>query len=68
MKMSGEMRWVRIWDKGQLPEALCWVPALFIDGVIMSPVGALLDSGNPEDVRDMEDCPIPGWEMIKKEI
>lgn len=57
------MIWARVRDD---EEKTSWIPA-FIDekGRILSSIGELSDPESESDTREFDDCPIPGYKIIK---
>ena len=44
---------------------MSWIPAIMRDGKVFSVFGELDNPDNPEDTRDFDDCPIPGYRVVR---
>lgn len=59
-----KMIWARTSDKNE--DRTAWVPALVRGEQVLSAIGELGDPDKPEDTRDFDDCPIPGYRVVKE--
>lgn len=57
--------WARVSDDND-PE-VSWVPAIVRNGKVLSAVGELSNPDSEEDIRDFDNCPIPGYTVQKIE-
>lgn len=64
-KAPGEkMIWARTSDENE--DRTAWIPALVRGKQVLSAIGELDNPDNPEDTRDFDDCPIPGYRVVKE--
>ncbi len=64
-KVSEEkMIWARTSDENE--DRTAWIPALVRGKQVLSAIGELDNPDNPEDTRDFDDCPIPGYRVVKE--
>lgn len=59
-----KMIWARTSDKNE--DRTAWIPALVRGEQVLSAIGELGDPDKPEDTRDFDDCPIPGYRVVKE--
>lgn len=59
-----KMIWARTSDENENRTA--WIPALVRGKQVLSAIGELDNPDNPEDTRDFDDCPIPGYRVVKE--
>lgn len=59
-----KMIWARTSDENENRTA--WIPALVRGEQVLSAIGELDNPDNPEDTRDFDDCPIPGYRVVKE--
>lgn len=59
-----KMIWARTSDKNE--DRTAWIPALVRGEQVLSAIGELDNPDTPEDTRDFDDCPIPGYRVIKE--
>lgn len=59
-----KMIWARTSDENE--DRTAWIPALVRGKQVLSAIGELDDPDNPEDTRDFDDCPIPGYRVVKE--
>lgn len=62
-KKEEKMIWAKVSDEQEARTA--WVPAIKQGDRILSAIGELCDPDNPNDTREFEDCPIPGYRVVK---
>lgn len=58
------MVWAKVSDEQEARTA--WIPALMRGEQVLSAIGELDNPDNPEDTRDFDDCPIPGYRVVKE--
>lgn len=59
-----KMIWARTSDENE--DRTAWIPALVRGKQVLSAIGELDNPDNPEDTRDFDDCPIPGYRVVKE--
>lgn len=59
-----KMIWARTSDENE--DRTAWIPALVRGKQVLSAIGELDNPDNPEDTRDFDDCPIPGYRIVKE--
>lgn len=59
-----KMIWARTSDKNE--DRTAWIPALVRGEQVLSAIGELDNPDTPEDTRDFDDCPIPGYRVVKE--
>lgn len=59
-----KMIWARTSDENE--DRTAWIPALVRGEQVLSAIGELDNPDNPEDTRDFDDCPIPGYRVVKE--
>lgn len=59
-----KMIWARTNDKNE--DRTAWIPALVRGEQVLSAIGELDNPDTPEDTRDFDDCPIPGYRVVKE--
>lgn len=59
-----KMIWARTSDENE--DRTAWIPALVRGKQVLSAIGELDNPDNPEDTRDFDDCPIPGYRVVKQ--
>lgn len=59
-----KMIWARTSDENE--DRTAWIPALVRGKQVLSAIGELDNPDTPEDTRDFDDCPIPGYRVIKE--
>lgn len=59
-----KMIWARTSDENE--DHTAWIPALVRGEHVLSAIGELDNPDNPEDTRDFDDCPIPGYRIVKE--
>jgi hypothetical protein len=59
-----KMIWARTSDENE--DRTAWIPALVRGKQVLSAIGELDNPDNPEDTRDFDDCPIPGYRVVKR--
>lgn len=59
-----KMIWARTSDENE--DRTAWIPALVRGKQVLSAIGELDNPDNPEDTRDFDDCPIPGFRVVKE--
>lgn len=59
-----KMIWARTSDENE--DRTAWIPALVRGEHVLSAIGELDNPDNPEDTRDFDDCPIPGYRIVKE--
>lgn len=59
-----KMIWARTSDENE--DCTAWIPALVRGEQVLSAIGELDNPDTPEDTRDFDDCPIPGYRVIKE--
>lgn len=59
-----KMIWARISDENE--DRTAWIPALVRGEHVLSAIGELDNPDTPEDTRDFDDCPIPGYRIVKE--
>lgn len=58
------MVWAKVSDEQEARTA--WIPALMRGEQVLSAIGELDNPDNPEDTREFDDCPIPGYRVVKE--
>lgn len=58
------MVWAKVIDEQEARTA--WIPALMRGEQVLSAIGELDNPDNPEDTREFDDCPIPGYRVVKE--
>lgn len=61
-----KMIWARVRDDQRVHTS--WIPALVGGGRVLSAVGEIIDPDSPDDTREFDDCPIPGYRIVKDSI
>lgn len=59
-----KMIWARTSDDNE--DRTAWIPALVRGKQVLSAIGELDNPDTPEDTRDFDDCPIPGYRIVKE--
>lgn len=59
-----KMIWARTSDENE--DRTAWIPALVREEQVLSAIGELDNPDTPEDTRDFDDCPIPGYRVVKE--
>lgn len=59
-----KMIWARTSDENE--DCTAWIPALVRGEQVLSAIGELDNPDTPEDTRDFDDCPIPGYRVVKE--
>lgn len=59
-----KMIWARTSDENE--DRTAWIPALVRGKQVLSAIGELDNPDTPEDTRDFDDCPIPGYRIVKE--
>lgn len=59
-----KMIWARTSDENE--DRTAWIPALVRGEQVLSAIGELDNPDTPEDTRDFDDCPIPGYRVVKE--
>lgn len=59
-----KMIWARTSDENE--DRTAWIPALVRGEQVLSAIGELDNPDTPEDTRNFEDCPIPGYRVVKE--
>lgn len=59
-----KMIWARTSDENE--DCTAWIPALVRGKQVLSAIGELDNPDTPEDTRDFDDCPIPGYRVVKE--
>lgn len=59
-----KMIWARTSDENE--DRTAWIPALVRGEQVLSAIGELDNPDNPEDAREFDDCPIPGYRVVKE--
>lgn len=59
-----KMIWARTSDENE--DCTAWIPALVRGEQVLSAIGELDNPDTPEDTRDFDDCPIPGYRIVKE--
>lgn len=59
-----KMIWARTSDENE--DRTAWIPALVRGKQVLSAIGELDNPDTLEDTRDFDDCPIPGYRVIKE--
>lgn len=59
-----KMIWARISDENE--DRTAWIPALIRGEQVLSAIGELDNPDSPEDTREFDDCPIPGYRVVKE--
>lgn len=59
-----KMIWARTSDENE--DRTAWIPALVRGKQVLSAIGELDNPDNPEDTRDFDDSPIPGYRVVKE--
>ncbi len=62
-KEEEKMVWARVCDEQEARTA--WIPAIKRGNRIFSAIGELFDPESTEDTREFDDCPIPGYRVVK---
>lgn len=58
------MIWAKVSDEQEARTA--WIPALMHGKQVLSAIGEIDNPDSPEDTRDFDDCPIPGYRVVKE--
>ena len=59
-----KMIWAHTSDDNE--DRTAWIPALVRGKQVLSAIGELDNPDTPEDTRDFDDCPIPGYRVVKE--
>lgn len=59
-----KMIWARTSNENE--DRTAWIPALVRGKQVLSAIGELDNPDTPEDTRDFDDCPIPGYRIVKE--
>lgn len=59
-----KMIWARTSNENE--DRTAWIPALVRGEQVLSAIGELDNPDTPEDTRDFDDCPIPGYRVVKE--
>ena len=62
-KEEEKMIWAKVSDEQEARTA--WIPAIKRGNRIFSTIGELCDPESTEDTREFDDCPIPGYRVVK---
>lgn len=62
--LEEKMIWARTSDENE--DRTAWIPALVRGKQVLSAIGELDNPDNPEDTRDFDDCPIPGYRVVRE--
>ena len=58
------MIWAKVSDEQEARTA--WIPALVRGEQVLSAIGEISNPDSPDDTRNFDDCPIPGYRVVKK--
>ena len=58
------MVWAKVSDEQEARTA--WIPALIRGEQVLSAIGEINNPDSPEDTREFDNCPIPGYRVVKK--
>ena len=61
--ITEKLVWARVSDTNDT--RMSWIPAIMRYGKVFSVFGELDNPDNPEDTRDFDDCPIPGYRVVR---